>query len=127
MLRWPNQPRVARTRHRRMRRIELLTGGAAALVGLLGLAAALVGVGQRVTLGAALFLAALVLALLGIALGAYLHAAHGLRDGRGLLWLSVALLTLGTVLAAASFGLVLLPALLLGLAAAATAKARPSH
>ena len=110
-----------------MRRVELLSGAAAGLAGLLGLAVALIGVGKRVTLGAAPFLATLVLALLGIAGGAYLHGAHGLRDGRVLLWLSVALLTVGTVLAAASFGLVLLPALLLGLVAAAAATAAPSY
>lgn len=110
-----------------MQRIELLSGVAAAVVGLLGLAAALIGVGQRMTPGAAPLLVALVMALVGVALGAYLHSARGLRDGRRLLWLAVVLLGIGIGLAAASFGLVLFPALLLGLIAAATATATTSR
>ena len=108
-----------------MRRVELLSGAAAGLAGLLGLAVALIGVGQGVTPGAAPFLLALTLALLGIAIGAYLHSERGLSEGRVMLWVSVSLLSIGSVLAAASFGLVLLPALLLGFAAAVTAKTTP--
>ncbi len=125
MLRLSEHPFLSDLGHTSMRRVELLSGAAAGLAGLLGLAVALIGVGQRVTLGAVPFLLALTLALLGIAMGAYLHSERGLREGRVMLWASVTLLSIGTVLAAASFGLVLLPALLLGLAAAAAAKTAP--
>jgi len=110
-----------------MRRIELASGAAAGVVGLLGLTAVLVGVAHRVPLGAAPFLLALLPAPLGIPAGAYLHGQQGLTEGRAVLWLSVLLLSLGMLVAAASFGLVLLPAVLLGIAATAAAFARPTR
>lgn len=60
--------RVPGARHTRMRRIELVSGVAAGIVGLLGLATVLVGGVQRVPLGAVPFLIALLPAvLLGLA------------------------------------------------------------
>ena len=125
------------------RRIELLGGLAAGLMGLLGLAYAFFGpVGrvQRVTINAggttsttygsaslfemqgleprtAASLAVLVVRVAGVAIGAYLHSQQGLRAGRLLLGVSTAFLLCAVVVTGLSIGMFLFPSLLLALLA----------
>ena len=63
------------------------------------------------------------LCVIGVALGAYLHARRGIRRGTHLLWISTALLVIGVGLGIGSLGLFLAPAVLLALAATVAAGA----
>ncbi|HEY8490692.1 MAG TPA: hypothetical protein VIO14_06840 [Dehalococcoidia bacterium] len=68
-----------------------------------------------------LVLALALLLLLGVAVGAYLHARRGVPWGRGLLWACTAVLLLGTLLTGLSVGLPFVPAALAAFVASVAA------
>jgi hypothetical protein len=69
---------------------------------------------------AMVFFVVVVLALIGVASGAYVHSRGGSRPGLALLWTATPLLWIWVVLGAASIGVLLLPAALLAAVAAVT-------
>lgn len=126
-----------------LRRLELVCGMLAALVGLLAWIYVLVGplyayssttidgTGRTVTVSGSgnlaqrglelrtlAFLVVVLLCALGAGFGAYLHAGHGDRVELVVLFLSAALLQAGALLSIFSVGLFLVPAALLAVIAA---------
>ncbi len=70
---------------------------------------------------AMLFLVAMLLCLIGVIVGAYLHGRHGVGTGLILLCVSALLLLSGVVISLFSIGLLLAPAALLALFSAVAA------
>jgi hypothetical protein len=126
-----------------LRSFELTAGLAAGLLGLIGLTYALFGqTGTYITTTgtssgstttttgttslveqglhpiAMLFITLMLLCVVGVAVGAYLHSQQGRRGGLWLLWVATALLAVGVLVSGLSIGLFLLPAALLALLAA---------
>ena len=102
-----------------LRRIDGVTGLAAGVFGLLGLARGVAGFSPEEEIDTVLggFLVAMVLSLIGVPAGAYLCSRFeegiGNRIGRYLLWLATTVLVIGTMMSFFSVGLLLLPAALL--------------
>ena len=107
------------------RRVEAIAGVAAGGLGLLVVLVALSTAGVSGFRPAAfVFLLALALTLNAVVAGAWLDARHGWAEGKLILWTGTALLALAAGITAASFGLFLLPALLLALLASGAARWR---
>lgn len=130
-----------------LRRVEVVSGMLAGLIGLAGLAFAVFGptyqqvVTATVTSGngipmtttrtetaaslaqqgleaiTIIFLLLMLLAVLGVAAGAYLHARQSAGTGMLVLAVSAGLLGAGVLLSGFSIGMFLLPAAILGIAA----------
>ena len=101
------------------RPLELVSGLAAGLLGLVGLGYAVAGFHPEEQLDTVLviFLMVTVLRTLGIPLGAYLHSWREIELGWRLLWASTAALGCCTILGIFSVGLLLLPAVTLAVVA----------
>ena len=111
------------------RRIELMSGVASGIAGGAVLMALLALSDDRDLLIANPFILlanpftiALVLTLLGVAVGAYQHSRYRVPEGRWMLYTGTGLLFLGALIAAVSFGVLLLPAALLALVASVAAQ-----
>ncbi len=121
-----------------VRRIELVSGFAASVFGILGWAYAVFGpthhyMGSAISSGGStntatgatslaqnglepigiVFFAFMALVAVSIAPGAYLHSRRGIKAGLMLLWTLTLLLWVSVILGAASIGVLLLPAALL--------------
>ena len=101
------------------RPVELVSGLAAGVLGVLGLGYAVSGFHPEQQYDRVLvtFLTATVLSTLGIPLGAYLHSWRDIEAGWRVLWASTAALGCCTIVGFFSVGLLLLPAVTLAIVA----------
>ena len=103
------------------RRVELVSGVAAAAVGAAVLVAVVFWLGSRPSAAADSFLLAILITLVAVGVGAYQHGRYGVSEGRWMLYAGTALLFVAVAIAVVSFGLLLVPAALLALIASVSA------
>lgn len=112
------------------RRVEVLAGVTAGALGIVGWLYALFGpvytssegshasvVQMSLNLTSATFFVVMLLSIIGVVVGAYLHGKQRWAAGLIVLWFSTALFLVGTVLSGFSVGLFFLPATLAALIA----------